>query len=81
MALSIIENAIKLAAEQETSAASQIDTHEGDPEAEEINALVAERVTAKKEKNFARADEIRNILTQKGITVTDTPNGPVWKRN
>ena len=81
LSLSIIENAIKLAAEQETSAASQIDTHEGDPEAEEINALVAERVTAKKEKNFARADEIRNILTQKGITVTDTPNGPVWKRN
>ena len=46
-----------------------------------IDALVAERTQAKKDKNFARADEIRDILTKKGIVVTDTPNGPVWSRN
>ena len=51
-----------------------------DPEAAEINALVEERTRAKKEKNFARADEIRKILSERGITITDTPNGAVWER-
>lgn len=51
-----------------------------DPEAAEIDALVAERQRAKAEKNFARADEIRKELADRGITLTDTPNGPVWKR-
>lgn len=53
---------------------------EADEESEAINSLVAERTQAKKDKNFARADEIRIQLTAKGIEVTDTPNGPVWKR-
>ncbi|MCR5762492.1 MAG: cysteine--tRNA ligase [Treponema sp.] len=61
--------------------AAPIETSSGqDPEAKEINALVAERTAAKKAKNFARADEIRKILADKGITVTDTPNGAVWER-
>lgn len=54
--------------------------HSGDPEAAGIDALVAERQKAKAEKNFARADEIRKELAERGITLTDTPNGPVWKR-
>ena len=45
---------------------------------EEIEGLVAERAAAKKEKNFARADEIRDILTQKGIILKDTPQGTDW---
>lgn len=45
-----------------------------------IDALVAERQAAKKDKNFARADEIRATLTAKGIVVEDTPQGPVWRR-
>nr|MDE5898442.1 cysteine--tRNA ligase [Treponemataceae bacterium] len=57
------------------------DSHDGDPEADEINALVAERTAAKKAKDFARADEIRSSLAARGITITDTPHGPVWKRN
>ena len=61
--------------------AAGADAHAGDPEAAEIDALVAERTQAKKDKNFARADEIRDILTKKGIVVTDTANGPVWSRN
>ena len=55
-------------------------SHEGDPEAAEIDALVAARVQAKKDKNFAEADRIRDELTARGIIVTDTPNGPVWER-
>ncbi|MBP5452684.1 MAG: cysteine--tRNA ligase [Treponema sp.] len=55
-------------------------SHEGDPEAAEIDALVLERTTAKKNKDFARADQIRDELTKRGILVTDTPDGPVWER-
>jgi cysteinyl-tRNA synthetase len=49
----------------------------GDSE-EEIEGLVAERAAAKKEKNFVRADEIRDILTEKGIILKDTPQGTEW---
>jgi cysteinyl-tRNA synthetase len=49
----------------------------GDSE-EEIEGLVAERAAAKKEKNFVRADEVRDILTEKGIILKDTPQGTEW---
>ena len=55
--------------------------HSNDPEAAEIDALVAQRTEAKKAKDFAKADEIRNQLSARGITIIDTPNGPTWKRN
>ena len=42
---------------------------------DEIQKLVAERQEARKAKNFARADEIRDILKEKGITLKDTPQG------
>ena len=43
--------------------------------------MVLERTEAKKAKDFAKADEIRNALAARGITIIDTPNGPTWKRN
>ena len=46
----------------------------------EIDALVARRTEAKKAKNWAEADAIRDQLKAMGIEVTDTPQGPVWKR-
>lgn len=46
----------------------------------EIEALVAERSTAKKDKNYKRADEIRAELAERGIIIEDTPQGPKWKR-
>ncbi len=49
-------------------------------ESERIDALVQERIAAKKEKNFQRADEIRNQLTAEGITLEDTREGTRWKR-
>ena len=65
--------------EQEAKKAA-VNPHQGDPEAPEIDALVAQRTEAKKAKDFSRCDEIRDILKARGITVTDTPNGPVWTR-
>ncbi|MBR2365773.1 MAG: cysteine--tRNA ligase [Oscillospiraceae bacterium] len=50
---------------------------EGDAE---IDALVLQRAEAKKAKNFAEADRIRDELKAKGIEVTDVPGGAVWKR-
>ena len=52
-------------------------TGEGDPE---IDALVLRRAEAKKAKNFAEADRIRDELKRSGIELTDTPTGVVWKR-
>ena len=51
-----------------------------DPELEAyILAMIEERKAAKKEKNFARADEIRNELLEKGIALEDTREGVKWK--
>ena len=47
---------------------------------EEIEALIQERQEARKSKNFARADEIRDILSDKGIILEDTREGVKWKR-
>lgn len=46
----------------------------------EIEQLIAERQAARKEKNFARADEIRAELLEKGIILEDTREGVKWKR-
>ncbi|MBE5944353.1 MAG: cysteine--tRNA ligase [Lachnospiraceae bacterium] len=48
---------------------------------EEIENLIQERQDARKAKNFARADEIRNLLTEKGIILEDTREGVRWKRS
>lgn len=47
---------------------------------EEIEQLIAERQEARKSRNFARADEIRDLLTAKGILLEDTREGVRWKR-
>ena len=46
----------------------------------DIEALIAERQKARKDKNFARADEIRNELLEKGIILEDTREGVKWKK-
>lgn len=46
----------------------------------DIEALIEERQAARKEKNFARADEIRDMLLEKGIVLEDTREGVKWKR-
>jgi cysteinyl-tRNA synthetase len=48
-------------------------------DAERIEALIKERLAARKEKNFARADEIRKLLEGEGIILQDTSTGTRWK--
>src|ERR1700677_1194447 len=47
---------------------------------EAIDALVAERTQAKRQRNFARADQIRKELAEKGIVIEDAKDGVRWKR-
>jgi len=47
---------------------------------EAIDALVAERTLAKRQRNFARADQIRNELAEKGVVIEDSKDGVRWKR-
>lgn len=47
---------------------------------QEIQALIDERLDARKNKNFARADEIRKLLDEKNILLEDTPQGTRWKK-
>jgi len=78
-ALTIMDGVLGL--ELEAQARKQIAqdgaAQESDPR---IDALVRERIDAKKAKNFARADEIRNQLKAEGILLEDGPSGTVWKR-
>ena len=47
---------------------------------EEIDALIEERNKARKDRNFARADEIRDQLKEMNIILEDTAQGIRWKR-
>jgi len=47
---------------------------------DEVEQLIQERQQARQEKNWGRADEIRNLLTGKGIVLEDTPQGVRWKK-
>ncbi len=57
--------------------APDADDREVDPE---IDALIQERETARKARDFARSDEIRDMLKVRGIVLEDTPDGVMWKR-
>jgi len=46
----------------------------------EIEALLEERQAARKAKNFAEADRIRNLLQEQGITLIDQAGGTRWHR-
>lgn len=46
----------------------------------EVEQLITERQEARREKNWARADEIRDLLAARGIVLEDTPQGVRWRR-
>ncbi|WP_411345088.1 cysteine--tRNA ligase [Paenibacillus sp. WLX1005] len=47
---------------------------------EDVEQLIAERVEARSNKNWARSDEIRDLLSAQGIILEDTPQGMRWRR-
>lgn len=48
---------------------------------EYVERMIEERIEAKKNKNYARADEIRNELAAQGITLKDTKEGTTWQKS
>lgn len=76
LSLGLIENA-KAYNEAKNEAKNDPSSSDGDL-VSEIEALIAERAAAKKERNFARADEIRAYLLSKGVTLTDTKEGTTY---
>ena len=83
LSLSLLEKAeVKRAEDAKAKASAQTAggytvTGEGDPE---VDALVMQRYEAKKAKNFAEADRIRDELKARGIEIIDTKGGATWKR-
>jgi len=53
--------------------------YEGEDDAE-ISALVAEREQYRRDRDFAKADELRDKLAAMGIVIEDKPQGTVWTR-
>jgi len=44
----------------------------------DVEELLVQRTQARSEKNWEEADRIRDALSEMGVTVKDTPDGPVW---
>lgn len=74
LSLSLLDQAARFGTATVTAEAESI---ESDPE---IDALVAARTQAKKDKNWGEADRIRDELKARGIEVIDTPQGARWHR-
>jgi len=67
----VIGAALKQKVHLETSSSFDIDL---------IEKLIAERVQAKKDKNFSRADQIRDELLTQGVVLEDARSGTTWRR-
>ncbi|MDX1530886.1 MAG: cysteine--tRNA ligase, partial [Rhodothermales bacterium] len=53
---------------------------DADPLAAQVEALLAERAAARKQKDYARADAIRDRIDALGVEVLDTAQGTTWRR-
>lgn len=76
-ALSLIDSAIEMYKAEKDNENNGTEDSSLDVE---MQKLIAERNEAKKQKNYARADEIRNELASRGIVLVDTPQGTIWKK-
>lgn len=81
LSLDLLENADKKKAEQKAAPAGgfQIVSESGEAD-EQVESLLRARYDAKKAKNFAEADRIRDELKAMGVEITDMPGGVRWKK-
>ena len=83
LSLGLIEHANELRHREEEKKAAEAkalaDAAAADPFVAEILGLIEERRAAKKAKNFAEADRIRDYLASKGVTLIDTAQGTTYK--
>ena len=77
LSLGLIEAAQKLKDAEDAAKATASD----DPFIREIEDMIAKRAQAKKDKNYALADRIRNDLAARGVTLIDTPQGTNYQIN
>ncbi|MCI6501972.1 MAG: cysteine--tRNA ligase [Clostridia bacterium] len=83
LSLDLLAHAEALRSENQKAAAAAADGRTDTPiegiSVAEIEALIEERRRAKAEKNYARSDEIRNLLAEKGVTLIDTKEGTHYR--
>ena len=83
LSLDLLAHAEALRSENQKAAAAAADERTDTPiegiSVAEIEALIEERRRAKAEKNYARSDEIRNLLAEKGVTLIDTKEGTHYR--
>lgn len=72
LCLDLIKKSEELRTKQAQDAAESADP--------EIDSLVLARTQAKKDKNFAEADRIRDLLKEMGVEIIDTPQGTKWRK-
>ena len=75
LGLDLVKAARAIVAEEQAAKAAAA----ADPFVQEIEAKIAERIAAKKAKDYARADAIRQELADKGVTLIDTPQGTKYQ--
>ena len=79
LCVGLIDSANALNSQTAVSATENTQSADIDPELKaKIEDLIAQRASAKKEKNFARADEIRAELSSMGVTIKDTREGTTY---
>ena len=66
--------------QQEPDQFLQVEAGEGDLSAEEIEAFIEQRAQARKDKDFAESDRIRDLLAEKGVVLKDSRDGTSWYR-
>ena len=77
--LKVVKGAVKLLSDL-TSVLGLLYKEEDDNLDEKVEKLIKEREEARKNKDFKRADEIRDALKEMNIELKDTRNGVIWKR-
>lgn len=77
--LKVVKGAVKLLSDF-TSVLGLLYKEEDDNLDEKVEKLIKEREEARKNKDFKRADEIRDDLKEMNIELKDTRNGVIWKR-